>query len=312
MPKKLTKEEFIERAIKIHGSIYDYSKVKYVNSGTKVCIISPKYGEFWITPRNHLRGMGFTHIHKHTKESFINEAYKLHNGLYDYSLINESNIKGKVPIICRIHGVFYQSKGNHLSGHGCPFCRNESYKQLICGVGVNDLMAEVGTEVYTTWRNMIIRCYDEKRLVKHPTYQGVTVCEDWHRLSVFKKWYDANRIEGYMLDKDIINKGNKIYSPQNCCFVPPEINALFTKRHLHRGEYPIGVSYKNGSYYAAISQNGKIRKIGHFDTPEEAFMSYKHEKEAYIKQLAAKYYSDGKITKRVYDALMMYQVEITD
>lgn len=311
MPKKLTREEFIERAIKIHGTHYDYSKVEYVNSQTKVCIISPDYGEFWIKPNHHLRGIGKTRIHAHTKETFITEANKVHKGLYDYSLVG-SNFKEKIPIICKIHGVFYQTRSNHLSGHGCPFCRNDGHKRAICGIGINDLMLGRDSEAYTAWRNMIVRCYDEKRLKRHPTYRDITVCQEWLHLSTFKEWYDKNNVPGYALDKDILNKGNKVYSEDNCCFVPPEINTLFTKRHLHRGSLPIGVSFKSGKFYAAISVKGTTRKIGHYDTPELAFMAYKSAKEAYIKEIATDYFSRGEITKRVYDALMRYEVEITD
>lgn len=311
MPKKLTREEFIRRANKVHKGKYDYSKVVYVNNRTKVCIISPDYGEFWITPNHHLSGVGKTRIHAHTRESFISEANKVHRGLYDYSLIGDS-FKGKIPIICKAHGIFYQTRSNHLSGHGCPFCRNDSYKSAICGIGINDLMLGRESEAYTLWRNMIVRCYDEGRLVRHPTYRGVTVCSDWLKLSAFKKWFDQNVVKGYSLDKDIINKGNKVYSPDNCCFVPPEINTLFTRRHLHRGPLPIGVSFKHGKYYASISMNGKMHGLGHYDMPELAFAAYKSAKEAYIKEVATEYFSRDKITRRVYDALMRYEVEISD
>ena len=101
MPKKLTREEFIRRANEVHKGKYDYSKVVYVNNRTKVCIISPDYGEFWITPNHHLSGVGKTRIHAHTRESFISEANKVHRGLYDYSLIGDS-FKGKIPLSVRL------------------------------------------------------------------------------------------------------------------------------------------------------------------------------------------------------------------
>lgn len=114
------------------------------------------------------------------------------------------------------------------------------------------------------------------------------------------------------MDKDLLFRGNKVYSPVTCCFVPPEINKIILKRQRRRGEYPIGVHKQRNSFLALLHRYGKQEYIGTYSTPEEAFSAYKQEKEAYIKEVAKKYYSEGKITKRVYDALMKYEVEITD
>jgi hypothetical protein len=118
------------------------------------------------------------------------------------------------------------------------------------------------------------------------------------------------------LDKDILFKGNKIYSPETCCFVPNEINVLLCKNDSKRGKMPIGVYERkmvNGYKYVAYVNNTKKHfHLGTFDTPKEAFQAYKSAKEAYIKEMATQYYKDGKITERVYDALMKYEVEITD
>ena len=113
------------------------------------------------------------------------------------------------------------------------------------------------------------------------------------------------------LDKDIIKKGNKVYSPNTCVFVPHSINTLFVKSNKVRGEYYIGV-YKNGNKFEAqLSKgNGKQIPLGLYDTPEEAFLTYKQAKEAYIKEVAEEY--KGKIDPRAYEALMKYEVEITD
>ena len=104
-----------------------------------------------------------------------------------------------------------------------------------------------------------------------------------------------------------------MYSPDTCCFVPNEINALFIKHDSKRGKYPIGVSLHNKKFCARINifKKGSVW-LGTFDTPELAFLAYKRAKEAYIKDTAQMYYDKGKITKRVYDALMKYEVEITD
>ena len=128
--KKLTKEEFIEKAIKVHGNKYDYSKVEYVNNRTKVCIICLEHGEFWQQANSHLRGEGCPkckgeNISKRksiTKEQFIEKARKVHGDKYDYSKVEYVNSTKKVCIICPEHGEFWQTPNAHLQGSGCPSC----------------------------------------------------------------------------------------------------------------------------------------------------------------------------------------------
>lgn len=127
---KLTTENFIERANKIHGNKYDYSKVKYVNNSTKICIICPEHGEFWQTPSNHLAGKGCIkcrhvkvgNIRRKTLNSFIDEAKSIHGNKYDYSKMNYITAEKKVCIICPEHGEFWQTPSSHLNGAGCPKC----------------------------------------------------------------------------------------------------------------------------------------------------------------------------------------------
>lgn len=113
---------------------------------------------------------------------------------------------------------------------------------------------------YVVWRNMIIRCYSEDSLKEKPTYKGCTVCEEWHNYTNFKKWYNENYYEieedVICLDKDILVKGNKVYSSDTCIFVPQTINKLFTKRNIERGDTPIGVVKVKDKYYSCCS-NGK-------------------------------------------------------
>lgn len=117
-------EEFIEKAKLVHGDKYDYSKIKYENAKTKIKIICPKHGEFEQTPDNHLQGQecGKCHgLHK-TNDDFILKAKLVHGNKYDYSLVDYTNRKTKVRIICPKHGEFNQLSYAHLFGHGCPKC----------------------------------------------------------------------------------------------------------------------------------------------------------------------------------------------
>lgn len=128
-------EEFIEKARKVHGDKYDYSRTDYVNNATKVCIICPEHGEFFPTPNNHLRGSGcpicglLRNIHKrtHSKEQFVQKSNKKHGNKYDYSKVEYTNSKTKVCIICPEHGEFWQIPHDHTQGAGCPMC-NKSNK----------------------------------------------------------------------------------------------------------------------------------------------------------------------------------------
>lgn len=259
-----------------------------------------------------------------TQEEFIRRGKLIHNNKYDYSKTMYITTKKKVCIICPIHGEFMQLANNHLHGYGCVRCAQNNVPQfggrrMIFGIGVNDSEKAISKKNvrndkdYYLWHGMIQRCYDEKTHKKHPTYNGCTVCDEWLYFSNFKKWFDENYVDGYQLDKDILVKGNKIYSPDTCCFVPHEINTLFTKSNAIRGDLPIGVQhYAKERYKTYIKLKGKVTYLGVYDKVGEAFNAYKIAKECYIKEVAENYYSKGLITEKVYNALLNYKVEITD
>ena len=129
MAKRLNIEGFIKRSNVIHHNKYDYSKVEYVNSSTKVCIICPEHGEFWQTPNKHMSGRGCpkcANIARKNKKTFTYDIFEkkcneIHNGKYLYHQ-DYTNYSTKVKITCPIHGDFYQSPNHHLCGQGCPKC----------------------------------------------------------------------------------------------------------------------------------------------------------------------------------------------
>lgn len=133
--KKLTTEQWIEKARTVHKDRYDYSKVEYKGADEKVCIICPIHGEFWQRAANHItlkRGCpkcnGGVSINK---EEFIKRASKLHDYKYDYSKSNYINTKTKIEIICPEHGSFWQEPENHMQGEGCPECGKESIRKKL-------------------------------------------------------------------------------------------------------------------------------------------------------------------------------------
>lgn len=116
-------EEWVKHAKEIHGDKYDYSKARYIDSQTKICIICPKHGEFWQKPINHINGCGCPKCQgkNKTTEDFINEASEVHDNKYKY-LSEYNGAYGKVKIVCPIHGEFEQKAHSHLMGNGCPLC----------------------------------------------------------------------------------------------------------------------------------------------------------------------------------------------
>ena len=172
-------------------------------------------------------------------------------------------------------------------------------KILVCGIGINDsnyqLRKFVGNNYitcifYSKWKSMLERCYSEKFLLINPTYKGCTVCNDWLLFSNFKRWMESQNHKGLQLDKDIINAGNKIYSPENCCFITQEINSLLTDSKKIRGKYPQGVSLKKqtGKFYSNISINKKRKHLGTYSSVDLAELAYVSVKREYIISKAKK------------------------
>ena len=178
------------------------------------------------------------------------------------------------------------------------------------------------TRVYDSWHSMMTRCYNSKCHEKHPTYIGCEVCKEFHDFQNFGYWDKDNyyKVEGQRmcLDKDILFKHNKIYSPDTCIYVPQTINSLFVKNDKNRGDSAIGTNYhKRDKIYQAHCylinpKTGKSKQeyLGYYDTELEAFQVYKHHKERNIKEVAD--YYKNLIPQKLYDALYNYKVEITD
>lgn len=196
------------------------------------------------------------------------------------------------------------------------------FKVGMIGVKYPSRINGKNTKEYNAWNHMLERCFDIKFKEQNKTYKDVTCCKDWllfenfyewlHKQDNFDKWYNGNL---WAVDKDILVKGNKIYSPETCCLVPQNVNSLLTKRRARKNNFPIGVE-KHGSGYRAICQNPFINKQKYsaiYGTPEDAFyLGYKPHKESIIKQVAKLEYAKGNITENCRNAMMRYEVEITD
>lgn len=166
------------------------------------------------------------------------------------------------------------------------------------------------TYIYNAWHNMLTRCYNPKYHEIQPTYIDCDVCCDWLNFQSFAKWLFNHQYYGlgYAIDKDLLRPNNKIYAPDNCLLIPQEINNLLTNRANHRGKYPQGVAYRKDTnkIQAHISKYGKHRRIGYFDTVQEAAEAYRAEKESYVKEVAEMY--KNRMDIRVYNALMNWRL----
>jgi len=137
-------------------------------------------------------------------------------------------------------------------------------------------------KAYSLWAGMLERCYSSKSHEKHPTYKECTVCTTWHNFQNFVPWFEANYVEGYHLDKDLIISGNKVYSASTCVFVPRWLNNVLLDSKGKRGPFPMGVSYKSGKYQARFSCHGKSVYLGVFTTVALAKAAYQKAKGAYL------------------------------
>jgi len=183
-------------------------------------------------------------------------------------------------------------------------------------VGVNSISTnQKPHQEYVFWNSMLQRCYDLSYKLKRPTYIGCTSSNNFKYYPYFKDWCNKQvgfGNKGWCLDKDILVKGNKLYSEDTCCFVPREINSLFALSGNSRGLNPIGVQFnlEEGNYSARVSRDGKHCHIGTYETKEDAFLWYKEAKELHIKSVAKRWF--GKIDQNVFNALMTYEVGILD
>jgi len=173
---------------------------------------------------------------------------------------------------------------------------------------------------YEIWKSMLKRC-TQKYWDKKPTYTGTTCSDNFKSYTYFYEW--CNRQIGFgevdesgrawHLDKDILVRGNKLYSEDTCVFVPQRINKLLVKHLARRGGFPIGVVYhpKRGKFSARCKNGfGETKGLGAYNTKEEAFKAYKIYKESLIKHTAEEY--KGQLDDKVYQTLLSYEVDYSD
>lgn len=175
---------------------------------------------------------------------------------------------------------------------------------------------ENNVKAHIAWQGMHQRCYDEEVHRKFPSYAKHFVSEDWHNFQNFAEWFEEESSlipenEVWHLDKDLLRGVG--YSKETCVLLPKSINILLVKNDTRRGSTLIGVSFEQAKgKYRARCQNGtgSAKHLGYFEKEIDAYFAYKAYKEAYIKSLADRYKTS--LSQRAYEALINYEVQITD
>lgn len=162
-------------------------------------------------------------------------------------------------------------------------------KKSVYGVGINDLKLSKNP-LYKKWAAMLERCYSEKRQKQCPSYIGCTVCDEWLVFSCFKAWAENQDWQGKELDKDILSKGNKVYSPEKCVFVDYLANRFIEDCPAARGDCLLGVDFhKQSNKFRARCSNpftGKREHLGFYDCQNNAHIAWKKRKHELACQLA--------------------------
>jgi len=172
-----------------------------------------------------------------------------------------------------------------------------SNRKLVYGAGTNDAPYATqpmlsGTRVkcpyYTVWDNMLKRVYYAKFIIRQPCYVGTSIHKPWLSFMAFRAWMETQQWQNKVLDKDLIDPGNKHYSPLNCCFIEQSLNNLMTINKRTKGKYPAGVTWNNNNkqFVARLSIDTKRVYLGDFVTEQLASNAYLEAKANHIIDIA--------------------------
>lgn len=262
MRKKLTTEEWIQKARAVHGDKYDYSKVDYQGANEKVCIICPEHGEFWQRAAHHITGhncpkcggkVSGDRLRKTTKQ-FIEEARKVHGDKYDYSKTNYINNKTYINIICPKHGIFKQLSTSHLQGRGCPECgiKKASYKRS----SNTEQFIEKANKVHNNKYN-----YDKVNYTNNHTIVTI-ICPEHGEFNQFP----SKHLCGHGCPKCKLKSQTKLYEKLKASFPNKEILFEVGKEvvpwlglqrfDIYFTKYNIAIEYNGQQHYVPVEYFG--------------------------------------------------------
>lgn len=283
MTKKLTQEEYLSRARKVHGNKFDYSKLQYVNAETKVCVICNKCGdEFWVLPYSHLSGIGCASCSgtkKLTREKFIEKANIIHKNKYDYSLVEYINNRTAVKIICPKHGIFELTPKNHLYGCVCPLCSKtkKSNKEEFANkanIVHNGIYDYAKVEYINSMTKVEIVCPKHGSFWQTPTDHlsgyGCPICKASHGELSIKNFLDSKKIiyqsqYSVHLDKQMFSRNNlkvDFYLPYYNAFI--EFNGIQHYKYnsfFHRDKDTFKIQIERDKRLKEYCKKNKINLI---------------------------------------------------
>lgn len=204
---------------------------------------------------------------------------------------------------CRVQAIYIATGG--IKNPYTPTLYGRGYigfGQYVCSINGQH------TREYRVWNAIFQRCYNPTVQVKQPQYIGCTVDERWWNFQNFASWYcNSGYVNlNYDIDKDLLIRGNRVYSPDVCLMLPREINSAIANRFSDNG-LPNGVSATNGKYVARASFGGKARNFGTYETTLEASMAYNKARQQHLLNIAEKWRNH--IEPRAYKALLVYAQE---
>lgn len=280
--KVKTKEQFIIDAIKVHGNKYNYSKVEYTNTETKICIICPEHGEFWQKPANHLQGKGCSECgkllrsnsKKRTTTEFIEEANIVHNYKYNYSKTVYTKASQKIIITCPIHGDFEQRADHHLAGHGCRKCKTEensnkrrkTLEQFIEQANkIHNSKFDYGKSIYVNDETkLIVTCpiHGDWEVTpnNHLSGRGCPIC---------------NQSKGETLVKEYLDKLKINYKEQYQITIDTTINSTgHAYIDFYLPDYNVFIEYNGEQHYKPMRFTGGILQFEHQQKRDQYVRDY--------------------------------------
>ena len=286
--------------IEYHG--YHKIKVRFVNTGYETVTYLDRIKNGTIKDHLALTGYEVGTIHKSDKfgefeiieyNNSLDVKIRFFNTGYEYTVYAAQIKDGRIrdPYAPTVYGV-------GITGNKYPTSENRKH-----------------LKEYQLWNGLLERCYCPKSQEKFPTYKGCSVSENFKSYEYFYEWCQEQKgfgNDGWELDKDLLVKGNKVYSEDTCVFLPKEVNTALTHRKNVDNKLPVGVKTvtNSKSYQASIKIDGKKYYLGVYSTPERAFQAYKERKETSLMKLALKW--GEHLDPRAEKALYNYRVEIDD
>ena len=293
--------------------------IKFINTGTITITSTPLIDKGSVRDPSLKKAVGKRNGKKKCK--FVGNVYSSSN--YGDYVVEEYLGDDRVLIKFINTGSVRTTYTSQIRGGGVmDFCAEKVVKSKTNNIihkvgnrGDDKSLIEENLKTYQVWCSMLQRCYSPRSEYMKRNYKDCEVSDYFKIFPQFLEWWKM-KSEGIsvdlQLDKDILIKGNRLYSETTCTLVPRDVNMLLIKRDKARGKYPIGVTYckKAKRYKAQFSKFNIITHLGFYDDIEGAFLAYKQAKEDYIKEVANKY--KDVIEDKVYEILMKYEVNIDD